>query len=183
MFDVVRGGVDDGGGAALGDQAEGADAGQICHDIPPGAGGVDDDRGLEGFVRGGFDVPLGAFAFDTAGTVAQCERAAVLAELAQEALVDGGNIHVERVVLHRAGGGVARAQGGDHFQRLRLGDTAEAGAFFDRGVQIGELGFGRQKQDWAAAHQRDFGEPGRRIFEECPRQAAEFAHVARAVVL
>ncbi len=120
---------------------------------------------------------------------AQREHAGPLRELAQEALVEGGDVDVERVVVDGGGGRVVRAQRRDHGAQRVDRQVAHAAALrsgADRiGHGVGQFGLmpGRREQDArAVVQQRDRREAGRRVGQEIPRQAGEHADVGRAVI-
>ena len=113
------------------------------------------------------DLPASAAAFDAAGAVAQRQDAAARAKLPQKALVQRGDVHVERVLLDRRAGGVARTQrrhhaadfGGWRLAQARVPRPACA-ASSARCVRA------REEHHGALRHQRHLGETRRRVLEE-----------------
>ncbi len=115
--------------------------------------------------------------------MAEREHAAGSAKLAQESVVDGGDVHIERIVFERGGDCVAGAQGRQHGARGIRGDRSHAGAFGDGAFQLVTLCFGGEEQRGASAHQGRVGKSGWRRFEEGAGEAGEQADVGRAVIL
>ncbi len=91
------------------------------------------------------------------------------AEVAQETLVYGGHVQVERVVLYRRRHRVVRPQRRHHLAYLADRGRPQPDPLGQQGFELRDLCRGRQKHDRTPAHQRRVGEAGGRMLKKRAR--------------
>ncbi|MCY1432879.1 hypothetical protein D9M71_488880 [compost metagenome] len=180
---ALRRGEDE-GGAALGLQAQGANAGERGELVAPGAGGVDQHRRLE-IALAGDDQPLLALALDASHFAAELHLPAVATDAAQVSLVQGVGVDVGGAGIEHGALDLVAAQ----YRHQRAGfvgaEHPHVGDVFEGAVELALQLFGVAAEVHhhlaARREQRMFAEAFRRCVEEGAAGGGQGAYLGRAV--